>query len=144
MSPEPRGQWVLRWSSSKKRSFIIYIKNMQWIRRVYLYLVALISLVIIVIGSIQLINLGLKQWIFTKADQDFYSYPSSIDCASMSPEVKAKDISCSDPNFAAKEEQRQKNSREAQKQREAATAIAMIVVGSPVFYFHFKLARKEQ
>lgn len=117
---------------------------MTWIRRVYLYLVSLISLIIIVIGFISLINLGLKQWIFTKADQNFYSMPvTGVDCASLTALEKNKFPECTDPNFAAKEEQRQKDSRTAQKQQEAANAIAMIVVGSPVFYFHFRLAKKD-
>ena len=110
-----------------------------------MYLVALISLIIIVVGSIQLIDLGLKQWVFTKADQDYYAYPiSKIDCSQISEKEKAGMPECTDPNYYIDQEQQQRDSRDAQKQRQASTAIAMIVVGSPVFYFHFKLARKEQ
>lgn len=117
---------------------------MTWIRRVYLYLVSLISLIIIVVGCINLINLGLKQWVFTKADQNYYAMPvTGVDCAVLTAAEKIKYPECADPNFTAKEEQRQKDSRTAQKQQEAANAIAMIVVGSPVFYFHFRLAKKD-
>jgi len=117
---------------------------MSWIRKVYLYLVALISLVIIVTGSIQLIDLGLKQWVFTKADQDYYYPVAKLDCTVFSESERIKMPECNDPDYQAREEQRQRDSRDSQKQRQASTAIAMIVVGTPVFYFHFKLARKEQ
>lgn len=117
---------------------------MSWIRKVYLYLVALISLIIIVVGCIQLIDLGLKQWVFTKADRDYYYYPVSVlDCSTLAETERAKMPECTNPDFYAKQEQQQRDSRDAQKQRQASTALAMIVVGSPVFYFHFKLARQE-
>lgn len=45
------------------------------IRKIYLYLFALIGLVLITIGSVQLINLGLKVYVFTKAD-NYYNYPA--------------------------------------------------------------------
>ena len=109
----------------------------------YLYLVSLISLVIIVIGSVGLINLALKQWVFTKADQDFYySYPRPtcpIDASGKTLE------GCTEPTAQelVEQEKQQRDSRTAQKQRDAAQYLAMIIVGTPVFVFHFKLARKE-
>jgi glucan phosphoethanolaminetransferase (alkaline phosphatase superfamily) len=45
------------------------------LKKAYLYLVSVISLVIWVIGAIMLLNMALKTWVFPKADQDFYSYP---------------------------------------------------------------------
>lgn len=117
---------------------------MTWIKKAYLYLVALISLVIMVIGSIQLLNLALKQWVFTKADQDFYiTSPTKADCQAMTADARKTLPECTDPNWAAREEQRQKDVRTAQKQRDAATAIAMIIVGTPVFIGHIRWAKKE-
>ena len=43
---------------------------------------------------------------------------------------------CTDDQYA-------KDQRSAQKQRDAAQALAMIIVATPVFYYHWKLARKE-
>ncbi|MEK7195457.1 MAG: hypothetical protein AAB655_02060, partial [Patescibacteria group bacterium] len=46
------------------------------IRKIYLYLFSLIGLVLITIGTVQLVGLALKALIFTKADK-FYEYPMS-------------------------------------------------------------------
>jgi hypothetical protein len=36
-----------------------------------------------------------------------------------------------------------KNDLSSRRQRQASTAIAMIVVGAPLFFYHWRLARKE-
>lgn len=116
--------------------------NMVWIKKVYLYLVSLVSLIILIVASIMLINMALKTWVFPKADTDIY-YPTMVDCASYSEDLKKTAPECNDPAFTEKEEARQKGNRAAQKQRDAAQALAMIFVATPVFLYHWKLARKE-
>ena len=51
------------------------------IRTIYLYLFALIGLGMLVIGMSMIINLGLKTWIFTKADmqETYYSRPVPVE-----------------------------------------------------------------
>ncbi len=114
---------------------------MAWIKRVYLYLVSLISLVIIVVGTIILLNLALRTWVFTKADNNNYVQPP-ISCAEVkNPEGMAVPAypNCDNNNYA----QQQKDERSSQRQRSASEALAMIIVASPVFYYHWRLARKE-
>ena len=53
---------------------------MSLIRKIYLYLFSLIGLVLVVIGCVQLVNLGLKAYVFTAADQ-YYTYPVCRTCA---------------------------------------------------------------
>ncbi len=109
------------------------------LKKAYLYLVSVISLVIWVIGAIMLINLGIKTWVFPKADRDFYAAP----CYSTRPvSEKGEPIACT-----AEEEAQQKkmnaDNRSAQKQRDAAQALAMIIVAAPVWYGHWRLAKRE-
>lgn len=106
-------------------------------------MVSLISLVILVIAGIILINLALKTWVFPKADTNYYAPVMRVNCESLSEADRKLEPYCSDPEFAAKEEQRAKEDRAAQKQRDASQALAMIIVASPVFFYHWKLARKE-
>ena len=110
-------------------------------------MVSLISLVILVIAGIMLINLALKTWIFTKADNNYYSYqqdcPAKIPAEAATSEGIYRDPGCDDPNYAEKQRQQEMDNRAAQRQNSAAQAIAMILVASPVFYYHWKLARKE-
>lgn len=110
--------------------------NLSWIKKVYLYLVSLISLVILVIAGIMLINMALKTWVFPKSDTNMYGYCPVATEKTPTGESIAQPRECTDEQYA-------KDQRTAQKQRDASQALAMIIVASPVFFYHWKLARKE-
>ena len=107
------------------------------LKKAYLYLVSTISLVIAVIGAIMLINLALKSWVFTKADQNYYSYPCSQPVA---PDMKA--VPCDQATLDAQKKMDDDN-KTSQRQNTAAEALAMIIVATPVWFYHWKMARKE-
>jgi len=46
------------------------------IRKIYLYLFTLVGLALITVGSVRLVELGLKTYVLTKAD-NYYNYPIS-------------------------------------------------------------------
>lgn len=104
----------------------------EWVKRIYLYAAAGIGLVLIIIGSVQLINLALKTWIFTQADvYRPYPYVETV-----------KDVDVQQPS----QEEMEKYQREeaaSSRQRQAANALAMVIVGTPVFLYHWRIARKE-
>jgi hypothetical protein len=109
------------------------------LRKAYLYLVSVISLVIWVIGGIQLLDMGLKATIFQKADRDYYMG----ECYSSKAPVDGRPVECS----AEEEEKfrlRKEENRSAQKQRQASTALSMIIIAAPVWWFHWRLAKREQ
>lgn len=110
---------------------------MQHIKKIYLYAVSLIALVIMVIATITLINLGLKTFVFTKADVDYYSKP--IPCDQRVEESNLKQLACDYEQEVKDNEDR----RLGDKQREVSNSLAMLIVAIPVFYYHWKLARKE-
>jgi hypothetical protein len=85
-------------------------------------------------------NIFIKTWIFPKADNYVYYSPQLI-CDV--PSGQTKPVECSDPDYQTKQEEMDKKNRSSQKQNNAAQAIAMILVASPVFYYHWRLARKE-
>jgi hypothetical protein len=119
---------------------------MAWIKKVYLYLVSLVSLVIVVVGTIMLINLALRSWVFTKADNANYYYPAQVTCDAPLKEGESQAYrtpECADPHYGEKMEQEEKERQTARKQGTASQAVAMIIVGAPVFFYHWKLARKE-
>ncbi len=109
------------------------------LKKAYLYLVSVIALVIWVIGAIMLLNMALKTWVFPKADNYGYVRPS---CVAM-PAENTKDPYC-DPQYAAEQERIEKENRASQKQRDAAQALAFIIVGVPVWWGHWRMARREQ
>lgn len=107
----------------------------EWVKKIYIYIFSAIGLILVIIGAVQLVDLGLKTWVFTKADR-YYSYPMakpvSQTAQEKTQEPDPKDI-----------EEYQKNDMAARRQREASNALAMIVIGVPLFLYHWRLARKS-
>ena len=101
------------------------------LRLLYLYLFSFVGLLIVVTGSIQLVNLGLKTFIFKNADS-YISYPMNV----------AKE----DPNYVSPEQlkKQQEEQTNNQRQSELVNSISMIVVGLPLYLYHWKLIGKEK
>ena len=108
------------------------------LKKAYLYLVSIISLIIIVVASIMLINMALKTWVFTKADTNFYMH----ECFPGKPVENTAEAECTAEEKAAQEKINADN-RAAQKQRDAAQSVSMLLVAVPVWFFHWRMARKE-
>lgn len=101
------------------------------IRLVYLYLFSVVGLVVTVIGSVRLVDLGLKVLVFQGADRyEYYSPPITA-----TPEGEKFDF----------REQQIIQDRETirQRQRQLSESIAMIVVGAPLYLYHWKTVQKE-
>jgi len=118
---------------------------MQHIKKIYLYLVSVIALVIMVIGAIMLLHMALNTWVFTKADNDYYyeSYRCSEPAVTSEADKSVAETPKCTPEDEARMKQEQQERKTAQKQRNASHATAMILVASPVWFFHWRLARKE-
>lgn len=88
--------------------------------------------------------MALKTWVFTKADNDYYY--DTYRC-SQPAVTSGEDKAMAEPKCTAEEEAKMKQEQEerktAQKQRDAAQATAMILVATPVWYFHWRLAKRE-
>ncbi len=88
-----------------------------------------------------ILNLALKTWVFPKADRDYY-YSGS--CYSPRPaKPDSQPVLCT-PEEEAEQKKQSDENRSAQKQRDAAQALAMIIVATPVWFYHWKMARREQ
>jgi hypothetical protein len=126
------------------------------IRTIYFYLIALITLMMIVFATVDLANLGLSTWVFKNADKaDDWSMPAPY----MTNEVKVGETAerCADKcDLSAAEKQQiqqwladyknwqdQNNLRTARKQKNAVRDISMLVVAIPLFLWHWKMIGKE-
>jgi len=101
------------------------------IRLLYLYLFSFIGLIIAVIGTIQLVDLGMKVYIFKNADR--YDYPIATKFTPAGVETTLTDEEKDD----MKKQQDTESNR--QRQRQASTAIAMLIVGIPLYKYHWRL-----
>jgi hypothetical protein len=116
------------------------------IKTIYFYLVSLIALLMVVFSTADLINLGLKTWVFPKTNTNYYgpvcAYPVSM----------AKDPSQTVPTTTNEQYIKQceldrKNQEDMaviQNQRDAIRDISMVVVGIPLFLYHWITLRKDK
>ncbi len=109
------------------------------IRLVYLYLFSFVGLLITVFGAVQLVNLGLKVYVFKGVDE--YGYYSS-------PRVPFEEngMKISTEEAKLRDEENQKTQREEtkrQRKRDVASALSMIIVGIPLYFYHWKTIQKE-
>src|SRR3989338_5799948 len=114
------------------------------IKTLYLYVVSLVALFMVIFSVADLINIALLTFVFTKADSyGYYPQPAcETASASSTPEVtKEKQPYCVN-------EERQKNleqdNRSAQRQRDLVRDISFIVVGVPLFLYHWGVIRKKE
>ncbi|MBI4250376.1 hypothetical protein HY622_02200 [Candidatus Uhrbacteria bacterium] len=126
------------------------------IRTIYLYLFALIGLALITIGAVRFVNMGLKIFVFTQAEQDQYMrYPELPMPYAVSPLEKAKEdkelseeeraqVKTYLEEYKKWKEQRDKiDYRLVERHRDASMNIALIIVGLPLYLYHWRTIQKE-
>lgn len=115
------------------------------IRNIYLYLVSAVSLFMIVFSVVSLINLGLRTWIFPKAD-DTYNYPK------MAQQYCTPDKNGTPVCPSAEEQKRledqdlkiQEEARISQRQRDLVQNISFLIVAIPLFAYHWMIIRRDR
>lgn len=136
------------------------------IRTIYLYLFALVGLALISIGAVRLVNTGLKMFVFTKADEQVhFSKQPPIFAPQPLREVKEEDFLAAvekckekcDLTDAQKNEisqwlmsykewqnQPEIDYKTQQRQRETSWSIAFILVGLPLWLYHWTIIKREK
>ena len=99
------------------------------IRLIYLYLFAFVGLLIVVIGSVRMVDLGFKVFVFRDADKYEYTTLQPIDEKMKVDEAQIK-----------KQAERDQTRN---RQREFSGSLAMIVVGLPLYLYHWRTIQKE-
>ncbi len=120
------------------------------IKSLYFYVVSFVALMMVVWATANLINIALKTWVFTKADE--YTY--RVACPTM-PYYNDKGIEISDPAIKEQRikdcEKQEEINRENEKQNKVSRMqadivrdISMIVVGLPLFFIHWRIVRSKE
>lgn len=91
---------------------------------VYLYLFAAIGLITIIVGSVRMVDLGLKTFVFKDTDK-FEIYPSKLPDGQ--PELTVEEMQA-----------RQERETKRNRQRQLVEALSMLMVGVPVYLYHWK------
>ena len=131
------------------------------VRTIYLYLFTIIVLALIVTGGVRFIDMGLKATIFRQADapeqlrqqyscQNMYYGPSSIEkleenqTSSVFTAEEQTTLKLFLANYKKCEEEGAKiNYLTSQRQRDASSSLAMIIIGLPLYLYHWGIIRRE-
>lgn len=101
------------------------------LRLLYLYLFSFVGLLITVIGSIQIVDLTLKTYVFKVSE--FSSYPMTP----ISDEKGRVTVSVED------QKKQQEEEAANQRKRNLSNSIAMIAIGAPLYLYHWKTIKQE-
>lgn len=112
------------------------------LRKTFLYIFATVGLVLCIIGTVSLINLGLRSYVFTKSDYPCYKpYPAEF---AVTKDPAQPNLSEAEKDRLNKESEKQcEEQRVSDKQRQASQAISMLLVGIPLYLYHWYVIRKE-
>ena len=116
------------------------------IRALYFYAVSIIALFMLVFSCVDLVNLGLKTWVFKNADPSYsvcipgnagtYNGPM-IPATGVKPAVGPTQAQCDLQN------KQNADNISRQNQSSAVRDLSMLVVALPLFLFHFRIVQKE-
>lgn len=120
---------------------------MSNIRQVYFYVVTLVGLLMMIFPTADLINQALKTWVFPQIEQAEYAhYPRMVAPPEATKEGATAPAETSEQQEKrlAEEKEFSKIQRRAQKQRDIVRDISFLIVGIPLFAFHFRVVQKEK
>ena len=127
-------------------------KSLRVIRNVYLYLVAMIGLIVFIFGAVGIINNIFQNYVF-KVDYDNYTEPYPLKggtCSMQYPDPTDKEgkrlISPTPQEMeecVKRMDQQKVQNRTNRIGMEFSISIAQIVVGLPIWLFHWGIIQKE-
>ena len=126
------------------------------IRTIYLYIFALVGLIIVITGSIRAFTMGLEVLVFKDADKQErlnYARPTSLPYVEGLKAVQEDEVWTEEERTAIKEwlvdyeewkvESESFDSISARRQKETASILASVIVGLPLYLYHWNLIKKE-
>lgn len=118
-----------------------------WIRNIYLYLVCAITLFMVAFAAVDLVNLALRTWVFTKADQMNYVYPVKTPDGYCSFDKDGKRVCPSaeeQQKIDGQEKKQNEENRLSQRQSDLVRNISMLIVAIPLFTYHWLVIRRDK
>jgi len=127
------------------------------IRTIYLYAFSLLGLILLVISGVRFLDMGLRAFVFTQADEQErinYLKPPIYLSVERLKELKEGEIKLSEEektqisrllrDYQTWEEQRALvDPITARRHREASLNLAMILIGFPLYLYHWNIIKKE-
>lgn len=119
------------------------------IRLIYLYLVALIGLVVFLMGGVGIVNTGLKAAL--GVNDSYFTSPNEMcraqfTVATSAPTVTAKLPDENSTDFKqclVNQEQQQNDQQKNDRKRNIAEALAQIILGAPIWLYHWSVIQRD-
>ena len=141
------------------------MKHYPLIRTIYLYLFTLVGLALLIIGGVRFVEMGLKAFVFTKAEQEqriLYQTPPypSLELEKIAKvgdekiEEKEGEITLSQEEKARidqwivdyndwKERRAKIDPVTTRRHRDASLNLALILIGFPLYLYHWLIIKRE-
>lgn len=117
------------------------------IKTIYYYLVCFVALMMVVFSTADIINIALKTWVFTKADDNYYSGYMASCTIPIDPKLQDQTTTAAMKAECEKQQtlgvKQAQDNADAQRQRDVVRDISMIAVGIPLFLYHWRIVRKK-
>ncbi len=139
--------------------FIYYCVVITWmnskVRTIYLYIFAMLGLVLLVIGGVGFVDMALKAFVFTSADEEQrvwarqppQPYALRIDAISESDELSEEDRAAIRSWLDNYREWEETSARidpvRSSRERSAARNLAFIIIGLPLYLYHWNTIKRE-
>lgn len=131
-------------------------KEQSLVRTIYLYLFALIGLMLLTVAGVRFVDMGLKAFIFIKAEEErklIYQQPPIAYSVEKVEELQDDEALSEEERIAIKqwladyeawqERSAKINYVDSQRQRDASSSLATIVIGLPLYLYHWGLIKKD-
>ncbi len=132
------------------------MEKISTIKIIYIYLFSAIGLILLIIGCIRFIDMGLKTFLFKEAIKeevlrykrppvDYYPIPvEKIEKSKDFSEQEKKQLKSLAQKYQEwQKEQNQIDYLKAKREKDASISLAMILVGFPLYFYHWYIARRD-
>ncbi len=135
------------------------------IRTIYLYLFTLVGLTLLIIGGVRFVDMVLKAFVFTKAEQEQRILYQTPPYPSLSLEkiaaVEDKEIEKKEGEITLSQEEKaridqwiadyndwkERRSKidpvTTRRHRDASMNLALILIGLPLYFYHWRIIKRE-
>lgn len=120
-------------------------KASAFILRLYFAVIAAVTLFTLMFGTVDLLNIGLKTYIFQAADVPSYTEDCADPYKFREPINTDSDEQTEEEAFAACERRNESSQTryEQQKASDAVRNLAIILVSLPLFILHFRIVYRD-
>jgi len=113
------------------------MKKDSIIRTIYLYIFALVGLILVIVGAVRFLDMGLKMFVFTQAD-DMYNYEYRNEpIIKEGGEVTEGEKDCVCPELVKTDYVTQR------RHQDASVSLSLILVGVPLYWYHWGIIKRE-